>query len=136
MLAVAHLPGQARGEELQIPKCEEAWCFTVAQPPSAWPAAYTGKTVEVQELPRILIEIPTGIKKIVRSDSVTLITYDGKKVLSFSEHRKEDYADFMKAVEGTNYKLNDMMHVVFTKTPKDKEPETAADQTFWRLAMY
>ncbi len=61
--------------------------------------------------------------------------YDGKKVLSFSEHRKEDHADFMKAVEGTNYKLNDLMHVVFTKTPKDKEPEAAADQTFWRLAM-
>lgn len=134
-LAAACLPGQARGEELQIPKCEEAWCFTVAQPPSAWPAAYTGKTVEVQELPRILIGIPAGIKKIVRSDSVTLITYDGKKVLSFSEHRKEDHADFMKAVEGTNYKLNDLMHVVFTKTPKDKEPEAAADQTFWRLAM-
>ena len=44
VLAAACLPGQARGEELQIPKCEEAWCFTVAQSPSAWPAAYTGKT--------------------------------------------------------------------------------------------
>lgn len=135
MLAVACLPWQARGEELQIPKCEEAWCFAVAQPPSAWPAAYTGKTVDVQEIPRILIDIPAGIKKIVRSDSVTLIMYDGKKVLSLSEHRKEDYADFMKAVAGTNYNLNDFMHVVFTKTPKDKEPEAAADQTFWRLAM-
>lgn len=135
ILAAACLPGRASGEELQIPKCVEAWCFTVAQPPSAWPAAYTGKTVEVQELPRILIDIPAGIKKIVRSDSVTLIIYDGKKVLSFSEHRKEDYADFMKAVEGTNYTLNDLMHAIFTKTPRDKEPESSADQTFLRLAM-
>lgn len=135
VLLAACLPGPARGEELQIPKCEEAWCFSVAQPPSTWPAAYTGKTVEVQELPRILIDIPAGIKKIVRSDSVTLISYDGKKVLSFSEHRKEDHPDFMKAVEGTNYTLNDLMHVIFTKTPKDKEPEAAPDQAFWRLAM-
>lgn len=135
LLASACLPEPAKGEELQISKCEEEWCFTVAQPPTAWPAAFTGKTVEVQELPRILIDIPAGIKQIIRSDSVTLITYDGKRVLSFSGHRKEDYADFLKAVEGTEYKLSDLMHVVFTKTPKDKEPESAVDQTFWRLAM-
>jgi hypothetical protein len=122
-------------EEMQIPKCDEKWCFNVAQPLSPWPSAHKGETVIIEDGPQILAAIPNGFTKVWRSGYSVHYFYENKKAITFNQITLDIFPDLKSSSAGSNFTIHDIWRTIFTKTPKDNEPKRPKDALRWKWAI-
>ncbi len=136
-------PQYAYGRSLQdddpmFMKCEKKWwCAMVAQPPSPWPEAYSGKTVEIAESPRLLIYIPADAVRILHSDHILFVAYKDAGLITFEVSSESLFQRlFPSLMKGTRFTMLDVATILFTRTSEDREPEETADLLLWRFAIH
>jgi len=116
--------------EESFAECTEEWCFLVAQPPSAWPAHTTVKTVPIEQLSSFSIRIPLGYEKIYRVANLLIFSYGNKTAsVSFEEISRNTIPDLPK---DTCMTMGDIGGTIFTKTPKDPHPGC---KSLWQWAL-
>jgi hypothetical protein len=114
----------------RLPECNEKWCFLVAQPPSKWPSYSVQHSFPLEEKPGISILIPEGFEKIYRVSNLLIFSYNNKKAdISFEEMSRATIPELSKY---TCMSVKDVAHVIFTKTPKDRDHGCLA---LWQWAM-
>lgn len=136
------IPAPSQSQTLQtddpmLRKCEKDWwCNAVAQPPSPWPQPYPGKTVQIVESPRLIVEIPTDLKRIVHSDYILFATFKDNSQLIFEASSEELFQHlFAPLMKDVHLTMRDIAMIMFTKTAKDNEPEISSDLLLWRFSI-
>lgn len=129
--------GSQRGqaEEMQIPRCDEKWCFDVAQPFSPWQTAHKGDAVIIEDGPQILTSIPSGFNRIWRSGYSIHYFFEKKKLITFNQITLDIFPDLKNNSEGSNFAVYDIWKTIFTKTPEDDKPKKLEDALRWDWAL-
>lgn len=111
-----------------LPPCKGEGCFAVAKP-APWPAPSVRGGVKVK-YKYLSLTLPKNIESIGIGDTVAAFNYGKDQRILIGSLANDDFER-----PESDISLTEDFEIMYTKTPKDKEPEDKNNKFAWRIIM-